>query len=48
MIRHILTGIFLVGLLERGNKTILRMGYDAVTALLTFSAGVVLLYFIQS
>jgi hypothetical protein len=24
------------------------MGYNAVTALLTFSAGVVLLYFIQS
>lgn len=43
----ILTGIFLVGLLERGNRTILRMGYDAVGALLTFAAGVVLLYFIQ-
>lgn len=43
----LLTGIFLVGLLERENKTFLRMGYDATAALLTFIAGVVLLYFIQ-
>ncbi|ANW05510.1 sodium:calcium symporter [Bradyrhizobium icense] len=43
----ILTGIFLVGLLERENKTFLRMGYDAVAALVTFVAGIVLLYFIQ-
>jgi cation:H+ antiporter len=43
----ILTAIFLLGLLERENKTFLRMGYDAGAALLTFIAGVVLLYFIQ-
>jgi cation:H+ antiporter len=43
----ILTGIFLIGLLERANKTFLRMGYDAVAALLTFLAGVVLLFFVQ-
>ncbi|WP_024342141.1 sodium:calcium antiporter [Bradyrhizobium japonicum] len=44
----ILTGIFLVGLLERANKTFLRMGYDALVALLTFAAGVMLLYFVQN
>ncbi|TCU69279.1 cation:H+ antiporter [Bradyrhizobium sp. R2.2-H] len=44
----ILTGIFLIGLLERANKTFLRMGYDALAALLTFAVGVMLLYFVQS
>lgn len=44
----ILTAIFLVGLLERANKTILRMGYDALVALVVFGGGLVLLYFIQA
>lgn len=43
----VLTSIFLIGLLERGNKTILRMGYDTLAALVVFGGGLVLLYFIQ-
>jgi cation:H+ antiporter len=43
----VLTGIFLVGLLERQNKTFLRMGYDAVAGIATFAAGLVVLYFLQ-
>jgi cation:H+ antiporter len=43
----VLTGIFLIGLLERQNKTFLRMGYDAVAAIVVFTAGLVLLYAIS-
>jgi Ca2+/Na+ antiporter len=41
----VLTGIFLVGLLERADRTVLRMGYDAITAIVVFMGGLVLLYF---
>ncbi|RVT90501.1 sodium:calcium antiporter [Sphingomonas crocodyli] len=40
----ILTGIFLVGLLEHRNRTILRMGYDSAAVLLVFCGGVTLLW----
>lgn len=43
----ILTAIFLVGLLERQNRTMFRMGYDAAAALGAFAAGLVLLYFLS-
>jgi len=43
----VLTGLFLVGLLERQNKTVLRMGYDALAAVVVFPAGLVLLFFLQ-
>ncbi|MCZ7661045.1 MAG: sodium:calcium antiporter [Xanthobacteraceae bacterium] len=43
----VLTGIFLVGLLERQNKTFLRMGYDAVAGLVVFAAGLALLATLQ-
>jgi cation:H+ antiporter len=39
----LLTGIFIVGLLERWNRTILRMGVDASAAVLVFGGGIVLL-----
>lgn len=39
-----LIGIFLVGLLERRNPKVLRMGYDSLAVLLLFPAGVALLY----
>ena len=39
----IMTGNFIVGLLERENRTILRMGYDSLTAMLVFAAGLGLL-----
>ena len=35
----LMTGIFIVGLLERRDRTILRMGYDAFVAVLTFGVG---------
>ena len=39
----LMSGIFIIGLLERKDRTILRMGYDSATALLTFTAGLWLL-----
>lgn len=38
-----MSGIFVVGLLERDDRTVLRMGYDSVAALLAFGTGVALL-----
>lgn len=37
----LLTGIFIVGLLERRDRTLLRMGYDSIAAVLIFAGGVV-------
>ncbi|MBJ6127014.1 sodium:calcium antiporter [Microvirga splendida] len=42
----VLTGIFILGLLERKNRTILRMGYDSLTAIVVFACGLVALYFL--
>lgn len=39
----LMTGIVIVGLLERKDRTILRMGYDSAVALVTFSVGLFLL-----
>jgi cation:H+ antiporter len=39
----LMTGIFIVGLLERKDRTFLRMGYDSAAALLTFAVGLWLL-----
>lgn len=39
----LLTGIFLVGLLERRGRALFRMGYDSVAALMLFGGGLVLL-----
>jgi cation:H+ antiporter len=33
-----------VGLLERKDRTIFRMGYDSLSAIVTFLAGLTLLY----
>jgi cation:H+ antiporter len=44
----ILTGIFIVGLLERRDRTLLRMGYDSLAALLAFAAGIYLLAVLPS
>jgi len=43
----VLTCIYLVGLLERRDRTFLRMGYDSVAVLVTYSAGLVGLYFLR-
>lgn len=34
-----MTGIFIVGLLERRDRTIFRMGYDSLASILVFAAG---------
>lgn len=39
----LMTGVFVVGLLERRDRTILRMGYDALAAILLFAGGLGLL-----
>lgn len=44
----VLTCIFVIGLLERKDKTIARMGYDSFGVLLIYIAGVVLLYFVDA
>lgn len=36
----LMTGIFVVGLLERRNRTIFGMGFDSMAALLLFTAGI--------
>lgn len=40
----ILTAIYLVGMLERRDRTVLRMGYDSFAVVLTYFAGLGLLY----
>lgn len=44
----VITGIFVLGVLERQNKSFLRMGYDSIAALGVFAAGLVLLYSLQA
>lgn len=43
----ILTSVFLVGLLERRDPTIMRMGYDSLAVIVLFCGGLVLLYAVQ-
>ena len=38
-----LTGVFMVGLLEHKNPTVLRMGYDSLVVMLLFGGGLALL-----
>ncbi|HZW17027.1 MAG TPA: sodium:calcium antiporter [Brevundimonas sp.] len=40
----LMTCVFLLGLLERRDRTILRMGYDSAAVIVLFLAGAVLLY----
>lgn len=39
----VLTAIYIVGLLDRRNRTFLRMGYDSLAAIVTYGIGVVVL-----
>lgn len=41
------TAIIVVGLAERRNKTILGMGYDSLAVLVTYLAGLVVLFFLR-
>jgi cation:H+ antiporter len=43
----VLIGVFLVGLLERRNPKILKMGYDSLAVMILFAGGLMLLYFVQ-
>lgn len=43
----VVTSIYLLGLLERRNRTVLRMGYDSAGVLTTYVAGIVGLYFLR-
>jgi cation:H+ antiporter len=40
----VLTAIFLAGMIERRDRTLLRMGPDSIAALLVYAGGLVLLY----
>lgn len=44
----VLTCFYLLGLLERKDRTIFRMGYDSLAVIVTYGGGLVLLYFLQS
>jgi cation:H+ antiporter len=43
----VVTCIYLLGLLERRNRTIWRMGIDSAAVLVTYVVGVVGLYFLR-
>lgn len=40
----VMTGLYLVGMIERRNRTLLRMGFDSLAALCCYAAGVAVLY----
>jgi cation:H+ antiporter len=40
------TAIYLVRLLERRNRTVLRMGYDSVAVLVAYGAGLAGVYYL--
>jgi cation:H+ antiporter len=40
----VLTAIYLAGMLERRDRTVLRMGYDSIAVVITYAAGLMLLY----
>jgi cation:H+ antiporter len=40
----VLTALYLAGMIERRDRTFLRMGYDSIGVLLAYGAGVVVLY----
>ncbi|MFC1456936.1 sodium:calcium antiporter [Microvirga arabica] len=40
----VLTGVFVIGLLERKDRTVARMGYDSLATIVLYIAGLVVLY----
>jgi cation:H+ antiporter len=40
----VLTAVYIVGLLERRDRTVLRMGYDSLAAILFYAIGLAMLY----
>lgn len=47
LIGVVITGVFVVGMLERIDRTVLRMGPDSLLVLLLYGAGLVLLYHLR-
>ena len=43
MLALVLTGIFVLGLIERRDRTLLRMGEDSIAAILVYFGGIALL-----
>jgi cation:H+ antiporter len=43
----VLTGVFVIGLLERKDRTVARMGYDSLAAIVLYIAGLLVLYVIN-
>ena len=43
----VVTCIYLLGLLERRDRTLLRMGYDSVAVLVAYTSGLIGLYFLK-
>ncbi|MCG7393543.1 sodium:calcium antiporter [Microvirga sp. ACRRW] len=43
----ILTGVFLIGLLERRNPTVMKMGWDSLAVMVLFAGGLVVLYAVE-
>lgn len=44
LVAAVLTLIFMMGLIERRNRSLLRMGYDSIAVLVVYAAGLALLY----
>ena len=40
----VLTAIFMAGVIERRDRTVLRMGWDSLAALVAYAAGVAVLF----
>jgi cation:H+ antiporter len=43
----VLIGVFLVGLLERRNPTVMKMGWDSLAVIVLFAGGLGILYAVQ-
>ena len=42
-----LTALFVIGMAERGDKTVFRMGLDSIAVLICYAAGLVVLFFLR-
>ena len=44
LLASVLTALYLIGMIERRDRTVLRMGIDSLAVLVCYGAGVVVLY----
>jgi cation:H+ antiporter len=47
LLAAVLTAIFMIGLVERRNRSVLRMGYDSIAVIAVYAAGLGLLYHLR-